>query len=743
MEGRNVTRRTIHTALIAAILISAAGFPASAKDPRKLRSTEGGLIVVKPQNPDSSLENPWPESWEKGYRQRVTHYGKTYKGKNNAKTTGEHEKWGLPECFGSFIGGDFGGALKAMQAPDNQAGSDHAWTRGIDFYWCFTLKGQAHKYFYYGEAFDPGYYKKMTEGGKIWTAHDPRPSLELVLCLESPDEQTRKVARSILEKFWRSPEEIRKLAAAAKKEGHPNKKKFAAYMLSIVDEMPEKRPETREQWHDWWSRIADGGWMVFEEYERRCNPFPHPKHGIGTGPVGAAWDPKVRGMRADARNTDNLRAMREGAVYLFAEKTGNEPVRKLYKEKVRQNARKYLAVGNGEWDSEGYLGHTIAAYTNLYAFAKDKEVRGYAKAILDYLHLSAAKKYYRGCWGGPVKRDYGNAQPFSGSASLTHLFFGDSPGKNPHPERDTSFLINSGYRPPAAVVALARKQFDRPVEIFSSHPTYEVMLPGNDEKPETFETMYYGKTYQLGAGHKGHSYHTNGYKLVTFNASRGGDYFIPASNRGRVRNPVTDSGGKDNIGQYENKTIWLNKGAKGFSFLHPATANVEKAGGKTFFKFEKTYLAVTPINLKFGKISSARGKQTKGAKVLEASPTGKVAGFVIEIGEDATHGSYGKFKKDVLARTKLKVDGDAATYIGVDGKTLSLAMTDALPKLTRDGEVHDWKSHYPLFQPADGSKTPCYLGWKERKMHVEAGGHTFEAELADDGTYTFSQTIGK
>ncbi|MFP4107128.1 MAG: hypothetical protein ACLFVU_13730 [Phycisphaerae bacterium] len=735
-------KRLMHmgtAALAAAVLLTGSALAEKASE---LRSTNSkGQIIVKPQNPDESLENPWPKKWEDGYNKRVTNHGKAFKGKNNAATTGEHEKWGLPECFGSFIGGDFDGSVKAMQAGDAQGGTDHAWTKGIDYYWCFTLKGQAHKYHYYGEMFDPAYKKRMYEAAKIWTANDPRPSLELVLALDSPDKKAAEVARSILQKMWRNPEDIKKLAKAAIEEGHPNKKRFGEYMLKIADDMPTECPKTAEQWMDWWNKIANGTWMTFEEYERRTNPFPHPKWGIGTGPVGAAWDPKVRGMRADARNTDNLRAMREGTVYLMAEEVGNEDIRRLYKEKIRQNALKYLAVGNGEWDSEGYLGHTMSAYSNLYAFAKDKEVRGYAKAILDYLFLYAAKKYYRGGWGGPVKRDYGNCQPFSGSASICHLFFGDYPGTNPHPERDSSLFINSGYRPPAAIVALARKEFSKPVEIFSSHPTYEVLLPGKDEKPETFETMYYTDTYQLGTGHAGHGYNMNAYKLLTKNSKRGVDYFIPASNRGRVKNPVTDKGGKDSIGQYENKTIWLNKGAKGFSFLYPETATVEDADGKKFMKFEDTYLAITPINMKFGKSGKMGGKRGKGNMILEAKSTGDVAGFAIEIGEDKTHGSYSQFKKDVSSKSKLNASGAKATYTGVKGKTLSLEITDDLPKLVRDGKEHDWKSHYALFQPADGSKTPCYLGWKQRKMYVEAGGHTFEAELKEDGTYTFTQTI--
>ena len=42
---------------------------------------------------------------------------------------------------------------------------------------------------------------------------------------------------------------------------------------------------------------------------------------------------------AHTLGTDNLRAMREVAVYLFAEETGNEETRKIYKERIRRNVR--------------------------------------------------------------------------------------------------------------------------------------------------------------------------------------------------------------------------------------------------------------------------------------------------------------------------------------------------------------------------------------------------------------------
>ena len=166
--------------------------------------------------------------------------------------------------------------------------------------------------------------------------------------------------------------------------------------------------------------------MIFEEYERRANPNPHPKFGVGTGPVGATWNPSVRGMRADARNTDNLRGMRESAIYLFAERSGNELIRKLYKDRLQRTAASFFGVGNGEWDSPTYHPHTVCAYLNLYAFAQDESVRKTAKAILDFTYAAGGLKYWRGAWCGPNKRDYGNYAPMQAAGGFFWLQFGDA-----------------------------------------------------------------------------------------------------------------------------------------------------------------------------------------------------------------------------------------------------------------------------------------------------------------------------
>ena len=242
--------------------------------------------------------------------------------------------------------------------------------------------------------------------------------MEYVLSLDSTDEEVAAFARAQLEAMYRSPDAVRAMADEAEQEGHANKKRFATYMRSIADQIPATAPTSDAEWIEWWSLISRGDWMVFEEYERRTNPNPHPTFDIGSGPVGATWNPAVRGMRADARNTDNLRAMREIAIYLFAEEAGSDLIRRLYKDRIKRTAVAFWRIGNGEWDSEGYHAHTVAAYHNLYAFARDPEVRLSAKAILDFLYTAGAVKYWRGSWGGPVKRDYGNMTPMSAAAEI-------------------------------------------------------------------------------------------------------------------------------------------------------------------------------------------------------------------------------------------------------------------------------------------------------------------------------------
>ncbi|MGB7376878.1 MAG: hypothetical protein WA959_09980 [Rivularia sp. (in: cyanobacteria)] len=440
----------------------------------------------------------------------------------------------------------------------------------------------------------------------------------------------------------------------------------------------------------------------------------------------------------DCRNTDNLKAMRNSAVYLFAEETGNEETRQTYKQRIRRNISTLYQIGQGEWDSENYLGHTITAYLNLYDFAKDKEVKSLAKSGLDWLLATGALKYWRGGFGGPTKRDYGKGNCVWCSLS-THelgLYFNDSPIEDPKPSPDSVHVITSKYRPHPAIVALAKKQFSKPAELLNSKPTYENWKQGNDTAPQFHETLYFGNSFQIGTLAKGSGGDWNGFKMMAFNQKRGVDYFVAAT--GNEPNKIsTSSVGGDNIAQYRNLVIFLNdKQQTPFQFFLAKSSIIETKKNITFIRYEKTWLALTPINLNFEGINATKtseiSKNYPEDQILTATGTGSYSGFALEIGEKQTHGNFQQFQNSVLAKSRLdinQIDNGVVEYQGVVGKVKLQHQALDLPKVWRNDKLHDWKNHFAVYQNATGKKTPIYQGWKEGEIRIEAGAYKFIGNL--------------
>jgi hypothetical protein len=95
---------------------------------------------------------------------------------------------------------------------------------------------------------------------------------------------------------------------------------------------------------------------------------PHAAYKEGT----TGWGPDAKNSWVDVRSTDNLFLMRVTSVYLMAEETGNTDTANKYKEIILKYVATLYRVGLGEWDSENYLGHSIAPVFNLYDFARVK-----------------------------------------------------------------------------------------------------------------------------------------------------------------------------------------------------------------------------------------------------------------------------------------------------------------------------------------------------------------------------------
>ena len=356
-----------------------------------------------------------------------------------------------------------------------------------------------------------------------------------------------------------------------------------------------------------------------------------------------AWSEDDCTTLVDCRNTDNLRAMRETSVYLMAEETGNEATRQIYQAHLERYVSTLLDIGMGEWDSPTYHGHTTAAYLNLYDFAQDPDVKQLAQDGLDWLFFSAALKYWRGHWTAPAKRLNGG-----GSERFFWLYFGQATPPE-EAEKDWIHALATAYQPPASVLRLAQRDFPKPVEIRRTHPHYENWKPER-YGPAFYETLYFGHTFQLGSLAKGTGGDWQGFSLHLL---QGAD----------LNHLTVASEGSHQIAQHRNLVIWFGATSPQITFPE---GQVETRQNVTFVETEQTWLAIHPLK----------------------------RGFALEVGEQATHGSFEQFKRAVLKRSRLTLDVNKIEYRGSQGHTVALGPQGrGLPQVWRNGVLHDWTQH--------------------------------------------------
>jgi hypothetical protein len=466
---------------------------------------------------------------------------------------------------------------------------------------------------------------------------------------------------------------------------------------------------------------------------------------------GEGWTPEFHNSWVDVRGTDNLRAMREVAVYLMAEETGNMETARTYREKIRQYVSALYLTGMGEWDSANYLSHGLTAYLNLHDFARDPEVRGLSKAHLDWVCTAAAVKYFRCAWSGPNIRDYGNIGVHDGAAGEFWHYFGGWKKPAEKPYRDFVHLATSAYRPPAAVVELARKNFARPVEILASKPSYDGWTKaGGETEPTYFETTWIGHHTQLGSLPNGHAdppgMNLNGFRLLAENKTRGADTLIFFTSLDYNHSHASATCGGDQIAQFRGNVVWMNaKPGTCFHLFLPRSAEIVEAGARVFIRLEKTWLALHLINAKSNGLDAAATARVCAGK--KAYPDDHVwsltggdgpCGFALEAGEPESHGDFNAFRNAVTAKSKLDVtklpDGETH-FTAASGERVGLRLArEGRPAVFRNGAEHDWKQHWPLW--SGDAASPVTLDWKQGALQVRAGGRSFQGTLRDS-RYSF------
>lgn len=492
------------------------------------------------------------------------------------------------------------------------------------------------------------------------------------------------------------------------------------------------------------------------------DPLKRPHYAF-KGP-GSGWGPNEKNSWVDVRSTENLYLMRVSAVYLFAETTGNKAVVAKYKDEIRRYAVALYRVGMGEWDSENYHGHSLAPLCNLYDFAEDEEVRLLAKACLDWMFTAGAVKYYRGAFNGPTKRDYNHPQPFGGSAAnMLSVHFGECPQKEIDWESDEVHLITSNYRPPAAVLQLARKNFAKPVELFSSKPPYSATTSGDSQaKPEYAETQYFGHTFQMGSLATGTSEDggdVNGFKLVMYDGSRGAIALqgVPGPDPKYCGSPKYEKGkvaGPNRVGQHGNLAIWLvSNGKSPWCWVIPKSVKVTNKDNVTFLEAERTWVALRPLGTSQFEINEPLTRSISegdkpafpGHQVLAATGNAKgFCGVAIEVGEKESHGSFAEFQKQVLAAEVdlSQLDSGVVQYEAADRdkKWLGVNWGDQTRGLGvwRNGKRHDWEAHAKVLYGSEQKEAGIvHSPWGEGRLAVNAGGESFVCTVTDDGKVSF------
>jgi len=492
------------------------------------------------------------------------------------------------------------------------------------------------------------------------------------------------------------------------------------------------------------------------------DPLRRPHYAfVASGP---GWGPDAKNSWVDVRTTENLFLMRVTSVYLMAEETGNEATRRLYKNTLLTYARTLYRVGMGEWDSENYHGHSIPPLLNLYDFAKDPEVKAAAKACLDYVTAIGAVKYYRGAFNGPTRRDYNHPQPFGGSAArMLWVYFGDTPRMNLDFEADEVHVLTSSYRPPAAVVHLARKDFPRPAEIFASKPHYSASTTGDlKSPPEHLETHYFGRTFQMGSLAGGSSTgksDVNGFKILVADERSGALAIqaIPGPDPEYVGSAKYTEGkvaGPNRVAQNRDVALWLVEGGEApWVWVLPESLQVESRQGVTFLRADRTWLALHPLNLSLPAVNEALTKKLVGSgakseweahQVLSAQGRGgKYCGIAVEIGEAPAYADYHAFQRAVLGRSRTDASGLAegvAQHTAANGRAIKIRFgaAPAASEVWRDGRRHDWEEHgRHLFRSADSGAEILLQAWLGGKLNVRAGGKQFTCEVDGQGMATF------
>lgn len=235
------------------------------------------------------------------------------------------------------------------------------------------------------------------------------------------------------------------------------------------------------------------------------------------------WDQMSRAdSRLDALyeitelDSENFRLMLGLAGLLWSQELGDRTQRARFEAFFHNWVKSLFHVGRAEWGAGNYWAYSAQPAFLVHDLASSAADRLRAKAALDWLALDLALHSLDGFQVGPQARGKAKSHlPFQDSAWLYAYLYGFDGGNEWLDElaerhvdpRLVGFAAHSSYRPPRAILDVARRRFPVPVELRSAKPFYRLSWDdyadfsgsGESSRPHEFETLYLERDYTLGS----------------------------------------------------------------------------------------------------------------------------------------------------------------------------------------------------------------------------------------------------
>jgi len=437
-----------------------------------------------------------------------------------------------------------------------------------------------------------------------------------------------------------------------------------------------------------------------------------------------------------AEGTENHINMSRTSGYLYAQEAIKHNFQTIHAQAHAKEMKEWILnwskliyqKGTGEWNSGIYGTYNMIGWLNLYDFSEDIEVKSAAKAVCDYYATEMALYYSWGVLGGAEMRGAGIGHNLGNSTSFqTWFWFSDN--ENPDFSRGREYIqtihaATSTYQPDEAIVQLARKTMDKPFQTYIQMPDYLLSKAGFCQNQ-----LYASNHFTLGSmastygGWTGSTSQIISWKMVAkpeksenapFQMSGNGLYY--ENRNGKIRDPFTQiiqhekvlfqlSYVPENAKEIESQINllikkwsmnWKNdfllrfpdegykknvvkgikeKSRKSGSYLsidNRASGFIED--GITFLEMNGTYAAIRSISQLYPtEDKSNYDKKTQFQFLVDASKKNQLSGFVIEMGDFGSHGSFQKFKTSIKKSNLIKPGNEnpySVTYQTSTGEKL-------------------------------------------------------------------------